>query len=559
MAFSGNYWAVRCVTFGTMGLITLGMTLEGTYGETLSPKQAELKQENTKDDICKGDRPLSRPIFPLRATSSVLQEELRRLESKFSKPKTCRNELQQLVNEVTELYVSNGYINSLATFTLDDTIGLPQIKISEGEISELTSKSIRGLQNVSPDYVLPRIQQYVTSPFNASKLEEGLLILNRDSNFKGIRGSLVAGLNKPELKLDVEERNQFQGFASFDNESPVAVGSERIGAGLSIRNLTNFGDQLAFSYYRTTSNGLNQYDISYSIPINIQDGRLSFRVAPNNFLATQPEFVDLNIRGSGTLYEINFRQSISRTKTDEFAISLGYAYQAGQTFIFNAPFPFGIGPDSDGSTRTGVIRFGQDYVIREPNTSAWSFRSQFNLGTGLGIFNVSNNKTNNPNAPTSYFLSWNGQIQRLQGLAKDVFLLASLDTQLSFDPLLPSQQFTIGGVQSVRGFRQNVRVGDNGIRLSLENRWILLRDVSDQSAKLQFGPFVDLGAIWSHPRNPNQLPQQNFIAGGGLVAILEPVKGLTMRLDYAIPFLRLSDKTNNLQDSSLYFNMKYQF
>jgi hemolysin activation/secretion protein len=275
---------------------------------------------------------------------------------------------------------------------------------------------------------------------------------------------------------------------------------------------------------------------------------------------TQPEFAAFGIRGAGTLYEINFRQPIVRSRFDEFALSLGYAYQTGQTFLFNdLQTPFGIGPEPDGSTRTGVIKFAQDYTVWEPNNSAWYFRSQFNLGTGLGIFNVSSNKTNNPDAPTSYFLSWNAQIQRLQSLEKNIFLLASLDTQLASDPLLPSQQFAIGGAQSVRGFRQNARIGDNGVRLSLENRWILLRDEIDQSAKLQFGPFVDLGVVWNHFRNPNQLPQQNLISGGGLVAIFEPIKGLTMRLDYAIPFLQLSDKTSNLQDSSLYFNMKYQF
>lgn len=574
MTFSGNYWAVRYVMFSVVSAIALGMPLQRAYGETLSPIQRELKQLNTKkdgqSDPCNGDRPLTSPQFPLRTTSTVLQAELRNLENKFledeffrkARRKTCRAELQKLTDDVTRQYVENGYINSFAT--LDDTVDPPAIKISEGEIEKLGSDTtIEGLQNVSRDYVLPRIQQYITSPFNVNKLEEGLVILNRDPNFKEFRGTILTSKDpngKPELALDIKERNQFQGFVSFDNESPVAVGSERIGAGLSISNLTNFGDQLALSYYRTTSNGLNQYDISYSIPVNPQDGRLSFRVAPNNFRVTQSDFAALGIRGAGTLYEVNFRQPIARSRLDEFAISLGYAYQTGQTFLFNDfQTPFGIGPESDGSTRTGIIKFGQDYTIRELNNSAWSFRSQFNLGTGLGIFNVSSNKVNNPNAPTSYFLSWNGQIQRLQGLGQNVFLLASLDTQLASDPLLPSQQFTIGGVQSVRGFRQNVRVGDNGIRLSLENRWVLLRDAIDESIKLQFGPFVDLGAVWNHSRNPNQLPQQNFIAGGGLVAILEPIKGLTMRLDYAIPFLQLSDKTSNLQDSSLYFNMKYQF
>jgi hemolysin activation/secretion protein len=140
-----------------------------------------------------------------------------------------------------------------------------------------------------------------------------------------------------------------------------------------------------------------------------------------------------------------------------------------------------------------------------------------------------------------------------------VFLIGTLESQLANDPLLSSQQFVIGGAQSVRGFRQNVRVADNGIRFSLENRWIALREETSEAAKLQFLPFVELGGVWNNPRNPNALPTQNFIAAGGLGAIFEPLKGLTLRLDYAIPFLQLADKSTNLQDSSLYFRMNYQF
>jgi hemolysin activation/secretion protein len=249
-----------------------------------------------------------------------------------------------------------------------------------------------------------------------------------------------------------------------------------------------------------------------------------------------------------------------RSRLDELSVSLGYAYQSGQTFIFNdSNVPFGIGPDADGTTRTGVLKFSQEYISRELNNSAWAFRSQLNLGTGFGIFNVSNNKTDSPNAPTGYFLSWNGLAQRVQSLGRDVFLIGTLESQLANDPLLSSQQFVIGGAQSVRGFRQNVRVADNGIRFSLENRWIALREETSEAAKLQFLPFVELGGVWNNPRNPNALPTQNFIAAGGLGAIFEPLKGLTLRLDYAIPFLQLADKSTNLQDSSLYFRMNYQF
>ena len=578
-----------------------GVALNVSAKEIQPPKLSE-KSVDTQD-ICGGDRPIELQKPQLRSIATVLQDELAELEQSFvikGAKKTCQAELQKLVDDITNLYVKNGYINSKATITTT----LPhQVLIAEGEIRPLAKEQIRGLKKVDPDYVLARLNPYITSPFNADKLQEGIEYLNRDPNFSSVRATIVAATpneskrdnrreieneiqedrgqaptstepapkttapptktiadDRPSIKIEAKERNQFQGFASFDNESPFALGSERYGAGVSISNMTDFGDRFAISNYRTTTGGLNQYDFSYSIPVNADDGLLSLRISPSNYRITQPDFNFLGIRGTNTLYEINFKQPVLRSRLSELSLSLGYAYQSGQTFIFNdTNIPFGIGPDADGTTRTGVLKFSQDYIARELNNSYWAFRSQLNLGTGFGIFNVSNNKADSANAPTGYFLSWNGLVQRVQALGRDVFLIGTVETQLANDPLLSSQQFVIGGAQSVRGFRQNVRVGDNGIRFSLENRWIALRDETTEFAKLQFLPFVELGGVWNNPRNPNALPNQNFIAAGGLGAIFEPIKGLTLRLDYAIPFLQLPDKSTNLQDSSLYFKMNYQF
>jgi len=611
MGFSSRWIVTRFATAIFCNSAVLGGIALSVSAKEIQPQKIADKPVDSQDIICNGDRPIELPKLQLRSISTVLQDELAKLEQEFANkqtPKTCKAALQQLANDITNLYVNNGYINSKAT--LSETTP-PQILIAEGEINPLDSVNcIQGLKKVDRAYVLARLSPYITSPFNANKLLEGVEYLNRDPNFSSVRATIVAASPKkrnlssdlqedldnnigarssarnatarakviecpttevesdrPSIKIEATERNQVQGFASFDNESPFAVGSERYGVGLSISNISTqhmtdfgFGDRLSLTNYRTTTGGLDQYDFTYSIPVSANDALLSLRISPSNYRITQPDFAFLGIRGTNTLYEVNFKQPILRSRLDELSVSLGYAYQSGQTFIFNdSNVPFGIGPDADGTTRTGVLKFSQDYILRELNNSSWAFRSQLNLGTGFGVFNVSNNKTDSPNAPTGHFLSWNGLAQRVQSLGRDVFLIGTLETQLANDPLLSSQQFVIGGAQSVRGFRQNVRVADNGIRFSLENRWIALREEASESAKLQFLPFVELGGVWNNPRNPNALPSQNFIAAGGLGAIFEPTKGLTLRLDYAIPFLQLTDKSSNLQDSSLYFRMNYQF
>ncbi|MCL1493118.1 MAG: hypothetical protein M1G31_20495 [Pseudanabaena sp. Salubria-1] len=257
-----------------------------------------------------------------------------------------------------------------------------------------------------------------STPLSTAKLEDQLRLLRADPIFSDIAASLKPG-SQPDssiLVVTVKEANQFGGFASIDNFSPPAVGSERYGGGLFFRNLSGNGDTLAASYYGTTTGGSNQYDLSYNIPLNPMNGTLSLRYSPSNYRITQAPFDALNIRGNSNLFDLNFRQPLIRSSVEEFALSIGYSYQIGQTFAFNnLATPFGIGPEPDGTTRTSVIKFGQDYTLRD-FAGAWSLRSQFSLGTGLfGSTNVT--------TPSGSFLSWLGQIQRVQSLGTDSLLI----------------------------------------------------------------------------------------------------------------------------------------
>ncbi|MHC5720413.1 MAG: ShlB/FhaC/HecB family hemolysin secretion/activation protein, partial [Nostoc sp.] len=128
-----------------------------------------------------------------------------------------------------------------------------------------------------------------------------------------------------------------------------------------------------------------------------------------------------------------------------------------------------------GNSRTRVLKFGQDYIRRDVS-GAWSLRSLFSVG--LDVFNPT---INSGNVPDGRFFSWLGQVQRLQAFSPNNFLILQAQVQLTPNGLLPSQQFVIGGGESLRGYRQNVRAGDNGVRFSAEDRQTLMRDETGAS------------------------------------------------------------------------------
>jgi hemolysin activation/secretion protein len=116
----------------------------------------------------------------------------------------------------------------------------------------------------------------------------------------------------------------------------------------------------------------------------------------------------------------------------------------------------------------------------------------------------------------------------------------------------------IGGGQSVRGFRQNVRSADNGVRLSVEDRITIKRDAAGNQT-LALALFIDTGWVWNQANNPDtQFPSQNFLAGIGLGVIWQPTSQWNIRVDYGLPLVNLQDRGTNIQDSGFYFSVNYK-
>lgn len=473
----------------------------------------------------------------------------------FEGRELTQEELEEVADKITELYLNSGYITSRAiapNLEQVDSSGILTIQVVEGRLGQI---EIQGTERLNRSYVESRIRLGAGVPLNSGELENQLRLLRADPLFANVEASLRAEApGVSTLIVRVVEAPPFSASFGADNYSPPSIGAERLGIDLRYRNLTGLGDQIAGSYYRSITGGADVFDFTYLVPLNARNGTLQLRAAPNRNEITQPPFNEFNIRGTQEVYELTYRQPLIRSPLEEFGLSIGFSYQNGQTLVFDQPTPFGIGPDENGISRTSVVEFSQDYIRRDPQ-GAWSLRSQFSFGTGL-----LNATANESPIPDGRFFSWLGQTQRAQLLGDAHLLLVQLDLQLTPDSLLPPQQFVIGGGQSVRGYRQNVRSGDNGLRFSVEDRITIQRDEAGAPI-VQLAPFVDAAAVWNRSDNPNKLPDQTFLIGIGVGLLLERplgLDGLSLRLDYGLPFIDLDDRGNNAQDNGFYFSIRYQ-
>jgi len=497
------------------------------------------------------DSNITIPVTKIEVTGNTLfNSEIENIVKLNENRNLTLTELRNIADAITKLYLQQGYITSRAVLA-DQEIkdGVVKIIVVEGSLAKI---EVEGNQRLNSSYIRNRIKLGAKTPLNQVNIENQLRLLRIDPLFSNVEATLQPGTNLGEsiLIVKVEESPSFNPFFGVDNYSSPSVGSERFGGGFNYRNVTGIGDEFTASYYRSTTGGSNVFDVNYQVPINSKNGTIRLRYAPSDSKITAAEFADFDITSDSQLYEVSYRQPLTRTPNEEFALSLAFTLQNGQTFLGGTPTPFGEGPDSQGNSRTRIVKFGQDYIKRDLQ-GAWGLRSQFNLG--VDIFDAT---VNSDSQPDGRFLSWLGQIQRVQRLSKNNLLIAQAELQLTPDSLLSNQQFYLGGGQSLRGYRQNARSGDNGFRVSLEDR-ITIVDGTDKTSSLQIAPFIEMGAVWNHPDNPNQLNNQTFLSAAGLGLILQPTANSFIRLDYAVPFIKLDDKGTNAQDEGFFFSFGY--
>ncbi|MEC4816850.1 MAG: ShlB/FhaC/HecB family hemolysin secretion/activation protein [Scytonema sp. PMC 1069.18] len=502
------------------------------------------------------DSPIQIPVRKIDVVGSTIlsQDEITRITKSFEGRSVTLKELRDIADKITQFYINRGYITSRAVLA-DQTIsdGVVKILVIEGSLEKI---EVKGTRRLNKSYIRSRIRLGVERPLKPGEIEEQLRLLKLDPALKDITEAILkpgTKLGQSILSITVEEADTISGFVGVDNYSPPAVGSERLGGVISYRNPIGVGDELSASYYRSTAGGFNSFDFNYRVPINPMNGTLQFRYAPSDSKIIRSDFSDrFDITSDRELYEISYRQPLVRTLREEFALSLGFSVQDGQSFLDGVPTPFGDGPDDQGNSKTRVLKFGQDYIKRD-RQGAWGVRSQFSLG--IDVFDAT---VNTSSTPDGLFFSWLGQVQRVQQLNRDNLLIAQAELQLSPNSLLSSQQFLIGGGQSLRGYQQNARAGDNGFRLSVENRTTLNRNEFG-NPNVQIAPFVDMGAVWNQSENPNDITGENFLASVGLGLILEPIPNFLMRIDYAVPFVKSSTRGENAQDRGLSFSVGYGF
>jgi len=463
------------------------------------------------------------------------------------------SQLQEVADKITQIYQERNYITSRAVLAPQDIKdGVVTIQVREGTLERIDVKRAGDVVGrLNDDYIRDRAQQAGATPLNFSSLEDTLQLLRSDPLIGDIRANLTTGSqsNQSVLQITFSEAKSFSIRPFFDNYGNTSTGIFRAGVNLQELNVTGNGDSILLGYTRSGSSDI--YQLNYQYPINPQGGTLGFNFSAGQNPVTEPPFDSLNILTDSQTYELAYRQPLLRSPREEFAIGGSLAFENSGSYFGNRSFNFQNFKFDDGRSQSRVLKLSQDYLSRDPR-GAWVLRSNFNIG-----LNFLGATIRNDGSPDGRFFYWVGQVLRVERLGSDKDTLAffRLNMQFAGNQLLSLNRFSIGGPQSIRGYRQNQLTGDNGLQTSVELQFPVARD-SEGVSIVKLLPFVEAGTIWNASSTN---PTTQSLLGIGLGATYQPIRNLLLRLDYGIPLVNVSNSGNNLQDSGLYFSVNANF
>ena len=273
--------------------------------------------------------------------------------------------------------------------------------------------------------------------------------------------------------------------------------------GVQHSNLLGVDDTAVVSY--TTSqqkpDDVKQYGISYTVPV--------YRWASSVNLFYSRSDVDvgtineLDISGAGRFLGGTITHLLLRHGNYSHAVSVGLI----DRFLENDALFIGTNLAADVRSRPVSVGYTAKYKTAK---AQMGFAAYFNANIGGGKKNTEAQYVANRFGADTDWRRWNLSGHVNYFLPRKWLLRGVFEGQYADEPLIPGEQFGLGGMNSVRGFNERSVLGDSGARLSGEI-WLPPIEVL---GSLRVLGFMDYGYMNRENALPGETDSESIVSSG---------------------------------------------
>lgn len=351
---------------------------------------------------------------------------------------------------------------------------------------------------------------------------------------------------KVEVELKVEDSLPLHASVELNNRASPNTSDLRLSALARYDNL--WQREHSFSLQAQTSpqdtHEVRVFSGTYTLPVGSANQLLAlYAVRSRSNIAALGE---TTVVGDGNIYGLRAIIPLPARSGYYHSLTLGADYKDFQETVntlgegFNTPIDY------------------VPVVAQYSATHSGEATSQFNVGATLGVRGLFGNhdaefENKRFNARAS-FLAVRGDLQRTQPLPANWVLHGRLDFQLAKAPLVSSEQFGAGGVDSVRGYLEGERFGDRGWRGQLELRTPNLFAADGIETRLHvFAEGAELNVYDPLPGSASRY----YLGSAGVGLRSKGPRGLRIDADYG---RALKDAAvTQAGDHRLHFRLAYEF
>lgn len=509
-----------------------------------SPACAGALQSQDKTDKLSAKSRVFVKRFRITGNTGFTEEELSVVTAPYENREITFEELQTLRQGLTQYFIERGYISSGVIVPDQQVVeGVITLKVIEGVLSEI---EVEGNKRFRSFYIKDRMALASGPPVNINKIRQALQLLQQDTRIRRINAELSPDIMPGEgiLKVRLEEESPFKAIFAFSNSQSPSVGAYRGEMTLAHQNLFGLGDILEGKFGLTEGN--TDILLSYSVPVSARDTAVRAYYRKSESTVVEETFKRLDIESRSKTYGLTISHPLYKTPAGEFTLALSGEVRRNATYLLGRPFSFS--DIDDNVTHVTALRLSQEWVTRSP-TEVLALRSNFSAG--IDMFGATVNKAGSDGR----FLSWTGQVQWIRRLSEaGLQMVFRTDVQLANDPLLPMEKFSVGGMNSVRGYRENQLVRDNGVVSSFELRMPVFHN-RQMEPIVWLAPFADIGWSWN-TKNDTPAPRSLSSVGAGIRWIV--TKRINCIAYAGYPFRKMKNPDHDLQEEGVHFQLNWQ-
>ncbi|MCP5505392.1 MAG: ShlB/FhaC/HecB family hemolysin secretion/activation protein [Chlamydiales bacterium] len=418
----------------------------------------------------------------------------------------------------------------------DITDGVLQLMVTEGKLSTVTCS---GNKWFSDKQILEGFHLDPGESIASDLLNQNLYWLNR-SPFRQVDAVYTPGTEEgtTNIELICKDRFPLRVYAGIDNTGNDVTGNNRLFAGLTWGNV--FWTDQRLSYQYATSSDFKRFQahtLYYEIPL--------------------PWWQHLiNLYGGYSTVDANFRVPTitgARFRTHGFSLQASLRYditlRAMKNFLHEVTWGF------DFKRTNNNLDLGGVPIIAENNVNLTQFQLGYNLGYALNPLSLSF-EVEGFYSPGKWISDQtNKDYQSLRPFAKNQYVYArtalsliytfykewtlhnTFRGQIASNNLLPSEEYGVGGWNTVRGYKERIVNGDQVFIWNIELRTppvsILnpLAGYKKFNDTFQFLLFFDYGLSSVRRTAPGQ-PKTSYLTSIGPGVRYNVIPYLTFRADW---------------------------